>query len=852
MISLRGNKVLFDLEVGDQKLDKDFVKNNSIQIYGYRAVFTAGFALPTFHLIIASTNKEYLEKFKENNKIVIHVGSDVEHMDSFECDTVGKHIKNDAQHVMHVLYWGGVLSKNKLNSKFLKDKEDGCYTGNALKATVEAWHDITGCDVKNETGKENTPDQERHYRRHRKTANNFLVNTMLHMDLRPSFPLVTINRNGDLLLRDFVTMKSNGAKHKFVPSGHAASSEIPYTGALGITSFKAYSNRYLGYRQISGRNTETGKNETAGSSITDENTGWALNKLATTSANEINPIEHVANENDNLHISSDTPLSYHEVELFNKAQTINMSSIQGKIRVDGMYMNNVDVLDVVNVVTGVKEDKDSGLYIVEAVEQGFIEGVPFGNIFYLCRDNFNDVETTQTDSYSKQALRDLKVSPKEKTGIVNAVRASRRGLIHARSIMDGEYIRTFEAHLISMKSSALSNFNMNNTTIDFNERSRAINSLKASGVQLVNGIISKFVKSPYDKMLFNSVLGNQSLMNLLLGLLSSVMGAELYGEFRGLLGDLQYFDNFLKNYNNRVRVAQYKSSPNYVEDWNRRNIVFRETPSGNIVWSDADSSINYVIKEDTSMGISAEEKEVKLNRIISSITQTIPESVDLPIPEITLDDTEAIKPDDELKKDIVSGIVEDLIEKGYVYDSTILGGDEYEGIDLSAGGKALTSTNSIFMANGERVSYNYARENMLSSEILTQILQGNRLFDSTSATKLKNAIGTQLYVRHWGSFTNMNELASFNINSGYREKYKSVGFVKHMSVRGGKRIYIVLPAKEQNLKFYIGSQRVSMNQMEYSDIGYKTNTGVSIPYIVYYTTEAYNSSNLMIEVRRGV
>ena len=99
-------------------------------------------------------------------------------------------------------------------------------------------------------------------------------------------------------------------------------------------------------------------------------------------------------------------------------------------------------------------------------------------------------------------------------------------------------------------------------------------------------------------------------------------------------------------------------------------------------------------------------------------------------------------------------------------------------------------------------------------------------------------------------FSGDNELASFNINSGFVEKYRTLNTTKVMSVRGGKRIYVALPAFEEGVVFYINSIKTSMQQTEYDDLGYRNNRGEPIPYIIYYTDEGYNSTNLTLEIRR--
>lgn len=845
MIKLDGNNVLIDIKVVGQSVlrgynfDQNFVNSKGIEVYAFREVYTAGFAIPTYQLIMASTDEEYLNSFNEQNSITISIGTELNDMATYTCDTVGKAVKKDAAGTRFILNWGGVLSKDKLNSRFFKNVENGVYRGTATEALLKAWSEETGCQTDNQLG---ITDKGivRDWRRTNKTLNNYLVGLYLHMDLRPSFPLVTIDGTGRLLLRDFQTMKSQGVRYTFNPdTDTVVAGQIGYTGGITVNSFKNYSNRYCGYIQRSGRDIKTGKVFTIGNSMQDAASGWGINTLATTKANENNPIEHQSSESPNVLISDITPVTFHETEIFNTSQLVNMSSIQVKVVVNNNYLSQLRVLDLVQLNTGKLDDINNGKYIVEAIEKGFVGKGQYRAIVYLCRDNFNDVEQYQADTYGKIGIKELKINPNIKAGIVNAIRNSRRSLIYIRGVMDDTYVNEYEQHLISMKRGVLSNFNMCNTAIDLNSMSRTTTSLKNAGANLVNMIINKYIAPPYSTMLYNAIFNNSTMYNLLMGLLSGVVGPAIYGELTSLIGDLKTFDTFLNNYQQTINSVQITSSPLYVED----------VISGTISYTGVDtttgvtSSSNYEITETgDNMTYTTEEKQEMVSNVVDEIIEQMPNSVDIPIPEITITDSEALQPSEQLKETIVDKIIEDLIDRGYIYDSNII---DSEGV-LDGSVTGVT----YMKPDGTVITAEEARRTILPSETLKQIFLGNLHFDSTSASKIQRASGTDLYVRHWGMFSGDNELASFNINSGFVEKYRTLNTTKVMSVRGGKRIYVALPAFEEGVVFYINSIKTSMQQTEYDDLGYRNNRGEPIPYIIYYTDEGYNSTNLTLEIRR--
>ena len=129
---------------------------------------------------------------------------------------------------------------------------------------------------------------------------------------------------------------------------------------------------------------------------------------------------------------------------------------------------------------------------------------------------------------------------------------------------------------------------------------------------------------------------------------------------------------------------------------------------------------------------------------------------------------------------------------------------------------------------------------------------GTSSFDAESAKRIENTVGETINVRHWGTFSDYNELSSFNVLRGYVDKYKTVNTVKRLSAQGGKRIYVALPASETNVKFYINSEQVTMGEMEVAGLGYYDSRNREIPYVIYFTYEGYNSSNVMVELRKGL
>lgn len=849
MIQVPGSHVYVDIEIDGQRLSEDFVKQNSIEIFAFRIALTAGFALPLFSMIMGSTNLAYLNKFKEINTAKVYVGTGPNELECFEWEVVGRDIKPSPDENQFILHTGGPFSKGNLNSMFLKNHADGYYKGTALECLTKAWKEEIKTNIDSNIG--GTKDISRKYRRNRMTQNYYYVDMLTHVDIRPSFPVATIDKGCNLVLRDFQKLKENGYVHEFtyarnpMPNRTNAKLEhnvdiIPYVGQPKAISYKTFANRFCGYKQLTGMNTDTGKMSTIAVSMMNDEEGWSLNTLADTKTNEHSLIEHNFGDSQGINISEDTPEGYWAAAMHNKEHSANMSSVQVQLRVDGKYLPNVKVLDLVKLST-LNDTKIAGLYLIEALEIGFTTGTPFTTVVYLCRDNFNDIENSKSKTPQSKILntKGLNIPPSKKASIINAVRSSRRGLIHARNILDKTYVNDWCRHLISMKTATVTNFWIFGSSVDLQDKISRATSLRNTGSILLNKAVNKFVAPPFSYTLFNGLTGNATLQNLFFSIISAVLGADLYDEFNALVGDLIMFDQFLDNYTTTLSKSANMTA---VSDSGKTQPE-SEALQGYVSFTESyDGTINYTKEPnadmDTSMNI--EDKKQIVTNIVEEINDIIPDNVDIPIVDVTLEDSEAIMPRDEIKEIIVDEIVRDLTEKCYVYDSEV--------VDNAPESSII----KVLKPDGTVISATEAKKTMLSSKDLKKMLMGEVLFDSVAATKIKKTIGEELKIRHWGTFTSEDDLLSWIITQGFMDKYRTVNATKRMSVRSGKRIFIALPASEKRVKFYINSERVIMNELEMDEIGYFTPNNKPIPYIIYYTTEGYNANNVLVEMRKEV
>lgn len=842
MIQIEGSQVYVDIEVDGQKFDDEFVKQNSIELFALRIGLSAGFAVPVVSMVIGSTSLAYLNKFKEINTAKLFIGTDPNSLESFDWEVVGRDIKSSPADDIFTIHTGGIITKGNLNSMFLKDKTDEFYEGTALECLTKAWKEEIKTEV--DSNITSSEDKSRKYKRNQMTQNFYFVDMLTHIDIRPSFPLATIDKNCNLVLRDFQKLKKDGFVHEFTYARHPMPDKvsakllhpknvdvIPYVGKPEAVSYKTFANRFCGYKQLTGVNTDTGKMSTIAVSILNDEEGWALNTLATTLANESSAIEHKFGDSQGINISEDTPEAYWATSMHNKEHSANMSSVQCKVLVEGKYLPNLKVLDLVKLTT-LNDTKIGGLYIVEALELGFVHGSPFTTVVWMCRDNFNDIENNKSKQAKLLNTKGLKIPPSKKAAIVNAVRSSRRGLIHTRNILDETYIREWQRHLISMQNAAVTNFWLFGTSIDLTDNINRANALRNMGSNLLYKLVNKFVAPPFSNTLFNALTRSGTMRNLFFSIIASILGPDLYSEFYGLVSDLILFDQFLDNY--VTTISKSTGATAVSEPVLQGRVSFTENADGTIDYNTEPS-------DKGGTGMTPEDKQKVVVNIVDEIKNNIPDSVDLPIPSIDIDDSDVIKPTDEVKNIIIDKVIDDLIDKGYVYDN-----DYVEG--------AAESGNTVYImkADGTTITGSEAKRTMLSSAKLKSILKGDITFDTVSASRIKSAVGDELKIRHWGTFISEDDLLEWIITQGFMDKYRTVNATKRMTVRGGKRIFVALPTSEKKVKFYINSERVIMNEMELEGLGYYTGNNKLIPYTIYYTTEGYNSNNVTVELRKGV
>lgn len=850
-----------------------------VKVYAFRVVYTAGFALPLSQFILTSNKREDLEQFKEGVNVRITYGDTKGNQDTFTFQTVGKHIKSSPAKDVFILTWGGVMISSPtggLGASFLQDAitSEAAYSGPALDVLKKSWKEICKTDVKIDSSIKETVSSSRVYRVWKNlTPQNFLVDTFLHVDLRPSFPMAYIDKSGNLVVKDFQKLKAAGPSAIFVPNRHTydltkeqkkIKNVVTYIGQPEPVSHRTYVNRGFGYSEISARDVKKGKYVKFSSDISDKSEpiptqddsvfssgiisdeiirqleGSLFNfsfgdsgkgqNISNTCANSASACsdkqQNIKSLTDLVTINTNTPKAFHESCRYNIKNLVNMSAVQLQIRIPDQYLNQIQVLDLVEVVGGYNNDKIKGYWVVEAIEHGFVEGIS-ANVIYLCRDYLDDEENSNiAGSFADAIWKSLSLSSKQKEVLTNVCYSARTALTVCKGILDQRYLHEFQAHLIQMKTSALSNFYLFGNNINLSSAINLTTSLRNATQSLLIKLVRAFFKDPFASFIINLLSGSASLLSFILLMLSSIFGATLFTALSMLISDLRAFDIFLKNYNSALKSASQEAKPNYTTAIIAGVLTFQETPAGSlsevITQKDLTTPTRLTMIKQTPEEILSDLKQ----DIVGEILDRIPEEVDIPIPEINLTEEDLYKDRSEVVDKIIENITEDLIYRGYVTTNT----------SEDESGTAIAEDGTV----------------KVTADTMTELLAGKIGFSSQLSKVLKNTAGDSIKVRHWGTFTTYDDLSSFNINTSYADKYKTVNAMKSLTCRG-QRVFVALPASETDIKFYINSERstdMETHVMDVDDLGYTDSHGRPIPYVIYYSTEYYDTVNLTLEMRR--
>ena len=823
------DKVYIDIKVKGSKKE-GIVTFDMFQ--RFEMVETAGASLPYICFSFATFDTSLADLFMENNEVQITIGETQEKADTFKLHSVVNFKDTDPSNKSWTVYYGGFIGDNT----FMMNKAlCGAYPGNSLMVIDQIIKNTK--DAKFVTDLEGTNENQVLWRQLYSTTNAFLADTVLHMDIRPSFPLFSFDRYGNFNVRDFNKMRKNGPTTIFTPGEPKLTNEIQYINNFNCESFKSSYNLYSGYNKI----TEAFKSSKG---VWDYSVDENIPILASTQEVEAFPSGNRISLNK---IQSDSVHNtYVEAFAHNTNCLMSMSSMLGCLRLVGYY-TNLKPTDFVYV----KVDGDSqsertleGYYVIDTVVT-VVEcegGVPklINTYVYVTRDNKNNVENFVAEKKQR-----MKITKKAIQALANGVSMARSAMAACSQIMDGTFLRACGGFLTASKVNLLRMFSISGSMLDFTSQASFLRSLLIQGNTLMNILFNMIFPSSISLMLKDFLIDQPSKRTLV----SKYIAENIPFEIQGLVSDL--VDALMGVHDTLNSIAK------------DNNISAREIP--------------VVVTNDTSFN----EEENRLNQIFEEFEKNTT-GLDIPFPIVELTDSQKLLPINELTDLVATETIANLTDLGY------MGGvdtDYFKDILLGKTPINFDIINQINENAGNSLNYRYwgtygATEGSLYAWAVEDNIIYTKSAELSVYTRLYNNdaspyMGENFKLesednKYFITFTDimgevtvaerneeedinsdaLAQLTEFYITKGYKDKYRTIPCTKLISATGNSRLYFACPQSEENLKFYINSKRVLLKSFPI-DLGIRTLSGLKIMYNVYYTETGYNSNSTMLEVRQG-
>ena len=800
----------------------------------FELVETAGTSLPYIFFSFATFDKSLADLFVENNQVTVSLGETRRKSDSFNLYSIINSKDTDPSNNSWIVHYGGFIGSNA----FMMDKNI-CkeYPGNSLMVVKQVIKEFTGGRSKVDTDITKTNENQVLWRQIYTTPNMFLVDTLLHMDIQPSFPLFSFDKYGTFHIRDFNKLKKQKPQWIFTPGGTAAGNEIQYINNFNADSFKTSYNLYSGYNKA----TEIyGLASGMPDHVINENTPILASTKETEQLPSGNRVSLNKIQSDDVHHT------YMEAYAHNTNCLMSMSSMLGCVQLAGYYpkLKPTDLVYVKMEGSTMSDMTLEGYYVIDTivVSPEFQNGI-VNTYVYVTRDNKNNVENFVTEKKKKIKLTTLSLRK-----LANSVSQARIALAKCSQIMDGVFTRSCTNFLSMAKVNLLRMFSINDIMMDFNSQVSFLRSLLLQGNALMNALINMIFPSSIAAALKDFLIERPSSK----ALLSRYIVENVPFELQGLISEL--VDSLLSVHDSLNSIAEMNQ------------VTAMEVP-GEV----AENNIE-ALEDKTESLINETFEEFENNTT----------GLDIPFPIIELSEEKQLLPPDELRDYAATETIANLTELGYMENVNV---DTFKNILLGKTPIDFDIINQINANAGNKLNYRYwgtfgASNNSLYAWIADDKLIYTKNADLSIYTRLYNNdaspyTGKEFVLKdedkkYFIQYTDiygetmvaerceeedvnsdaLAQLTSFAITKGYKDRYRTIPCTKLISATRNARIYFACPQSEKDLKFYINSKRMILQSFSI-DLGFKDPYGTTIMYDVYYTKTGYNSNSTLFEVRQG-
>ena len=824
--------VYLDLKVRDAENKDIYLSYDNMN--EFLLVETAGTSLPYICFSFWTTDKKLIELFIENNEVEVSIGNTPEDAHTFRMNLFMTPKNNDSSDGTATISASGFLG----DKSYMVDRgKCKAYRGNSLMVAKQILEGYDGLKNKIDTDIEKVNENQVTWRQLYETSAGFMVKTLLHMNIQPSFPLFSFDKFGTFHIKDFAKAVKADPVVRFTPIPKATN-DIQYINNFNLESFKPSYNMYSGYNKV----TEIcGAEEGVPNFVIADNNPVLASTKESEKSDPGNRISLNKIQSANVH------KTYMDAYNYNTNKLVSLSSMSGVLQLNGYYPK-LKPTDVVYVETPKENGQVSsleGLYIIDTIMlcPNFRNGTVLTYV-YVTRDNNNDIENFITPRPKGIAIKN-----KEMKELLNAVASARATLAACSQIIDGTFVSKMRSFLTAMKTNMLSMFSIKGIALDFNSQARFLQSLLCIANTFMNALVNMIFPESIANVLKDILIDKPSSRALVSNHIYAYVPVELQGLVSNLVDSIFSVNDSLNSIasNNGVTAREVA-----------------EVASIITVAQDDDSRVDNIIQgfENNTTGL------------------------DIPFPLISLTESQKLMADSDLEDYLATETIDNLTELGYL---DTLSEDEINELrDILLGKTPINYSiiNKINASAGDKLNYRFwgtygATNDPLYAwkcydfEVFTKTLdlgQYTRFYNmdytpylGSDFITVRNDEGVyEVYYRlsddsiikaqrvEKDDITTdaLSQLTNFYITKGYKDRYRTLPCTKMVNAVKNARLYFACPASEDDVKFYINARRVELESFPIY-LGYTDVYGNPILYNVYFTTTGYNSNSTMLEVRQG-
>ena len=611
--------VYVNIKIKDLEVD-DFLQVHDL--VDLQIIETAGTSLPIVYASFLTAEQKIINHFIRNNTVIVELGESKDTCDSFVVSIYSSTPPNNgAEGTRRLVEFGGFI----INQDYMVNLETKTYWGNSMLVAHQVVNQYFGAKPGKglQSNITRTNENQVVWRQNNVTPCLFLAETLIHMDIMPSFPLFTFDKHGTFHLNDFNTVAKSEPVANFVSGNPKTTKDIRYINNFSVEDFKDMYNLYSGFNKVT---------EIWGTSSGIVQYAKSYNEPVLASTQQTDMIQSSSRTLTNTVQSANVHDTYVEAFVHNSNKLVALSSMQGALELVGRYYKDLKPTDLVTVSTGDADISIDGLYLIDTIrtQVDMRRGGILHTYVYVTRDNKNSVE-----NYIANPQRGIKIRKKFWADLANAVSRLRVAYATGLKIIDGTYMKNVLSFAIATKNNLLRSFVVAGVTIDFTSSSNLIQSLINTGNSLMNTLLAMIFPDQIASIFRDFIIRKPSLRALLSNYIAEYVPFELRDIISAIVDALFHTTNSLNS------IAK----DNGIE-------IIKE--GGEIVPTTETSEIDYT-----------SESQKQVNQIITDFENNT-SGLNIPFPIIELTESQALMSEPLLRDYVANQTIANLTNLGYL------------------------------------------------------------------------------------------------------------------------------------------------------------------------------------------